>query len=105
MSFFLNMRQEGEDKDLWSVFTCWKIRASIVLTLFFLFGTLLAQSGSSETWRNYTNASVVATVAFEGDYVWEGTWGGLIKRSLTDPHGDVTYFTRVDGLPHNVIAP
>jgi len=56
---------------------------------------------AQEEWINYTNASLVYALAFDGDYVWEGTCGGVIKRSLTDPEGDVTYYTRADGLAGN----
>ena len=74
------------------------------LALFLLIFLFLSSVGSAEEkWINYTNASVVYALAFEGDYVWEGTWGGVIKRSLTNPEEDVTYYTRADGLAGNCV--
>ena len=69
--------------------------------LVFLFHSGVASA--QEEWINYTNASVVYALAFEGDYVWEGTRGGVIKRSLTNPEEDVTYYTRADGLAGNCV--
>jgi hypothetical protein len=57
---------------------------------------------SQEVWKNYTNNRYVNCLAIEGNYLWEATTGGVIKRSITNPFTDVVYYTKANsGLAHN----
>jgi len=69
------------------------------LLLFMMTLTGITQSQSEqihfgEVWKNYTNNRWVNWLALEGDYLWQGTSGGVVKRSITNPLTDVIYYTK-----------
>lgn len=53
------------------------------------------------SWANYTNGNTVQALALEGDYVWAGTSGGLVRWNRLD--GSYVKYTLADGLPSNDI--
>ncbi len=56
---------------------------------------------SDGTWINYTNGNYVNALAVEGDYVWAGTWGGVVRWNRTD--GSYVKYTTDDGLVSNAV--
>ncbi len=60
---------------------------------------LAAQSGG--TWRNYTTGNEVNALAVEGNYVWAGTTGGVVRWNRTD--GSYVKYTTADGLASNSV--
>ncbi|MFN2285015.1 MAG: two-component regulator propeller domain-containing protein, partial [Anaerolineae bacterium] len=52
-------------------------------------------------WRSFVNLNILNTVAIQGDYVWGGVSGGLVRWDLARETYDL--FTTVDGLPDNGI--
>ena len=52
-------------------------------------------------WANYTNSNTIQALALEGDYVWAGTSGGLVRWNRRD--GSYVKYTLADGLPTNDI--
>lgn len=55
-----------------------------------------AQTG---TWTNWTNGNQISTLACQGDYVWAGTEGGIVKWNTKD--GSYVKYTTADGLLSN----
>ncbi len=52
-------------------------------------------------WRSYMNHNRLSAIAIQGDYVWGGGSGGLVR---WDPARETyTLFTTADGLPDNAI--
>ena len=50
---------------------------NILLIFFFCFSaTTLSQNPE---WINYTNGDEINAIEMEGDYIWVGTRGGLVK--------------------------
>ena len=43
---------------------------------------------SQEEWKNYTSNRMVWCLAIEGNYLWQGTMGGVVRRSITNPLTD-----------------
>jgi len=56
---------------------------------------------SDGAWINYTNGNEVNALAVEGDYVWAGTTGGVVRWNRTD--GSYVKYTTADGLAHNEV--
>ena len=54
---------------------------------------------SSGTWRNYTNGNGARALAVEGNYVWAGTNGGVVRWDRTG--GTYVKYTSADGLADN----
>ncbi|MDY0282625.1 MAG: two-component regulator propeller domain-containing protein, partial [Salinivirgaceae bacterium] len=53
-------------------------------------------------WYNYTNGEDVCTAVEEGEYLWIGTFGGLVK--LHKATGNTQFFNRGNsGLPDNYV--
>ena len=53
-------------------------------------------------WINYTDSRVVRALAIEGDYIWAGTDGGVVKFNKIT--GEKTFYNRSNsGLPDNNI--
>jgi serine/threonine protein kinase/ligand-binding sensor domain-containing protein len=52
-------------------------------------------------WRTYMNHNILYAVAIQGDYVWGGGAGGLVRWDLV--HQTYDLYTTADGLPSNVI--
>jgi len=50
-------------------------------------------------WINFTKGNHVRTVAVEGNYIWVGTNGGLVRLDKTT--GSMTFYNRASGLPDN----
>ncbi len=72
--------------------------------LLFLLSILLSNISCSryqETWVNFTNANCVNTVAIEGNYIWAGTSGGVVKWNINN--GEYIKFTSADGLVNNIV--
>ncbi len=63
-----------------------KLLYSLISIWFCLGSTVLSQNPE---WINYTNGQTVNSVAIEGDYIWAGTNGGLVKLNTTTGE---TYF-------------
>jgi len=53
---------------------------------------------SEEQWINYTNTSNISKLTIEGNYLWQGSSGGAVRRNLDDPLNDVFYYTHAKGL-------
>jgi hypothetical protein len=72
---------------------------------FLYFALLLAFSGYAQNphWMNYTNGDHISSIAYEGEYLWIGTYnGGLVK--LDKANGSTTFYNRANsGLPNNRI--
>ena len=72
---------------------------------FLLFITIFLSNIScfhyKETWINFTNANCVITLAIEGNYIWAGTVGGVVKWNINN--GEYIKFTSADGLVDNVV--
>ena len=58
-------------------------------------------SRNQESWINYTNANCVITLVIEGNYIWAGTDGGVIKWNIDN--GEYIKFTTADGLVDNIV--
>ncbi len=58
--------------------------------------TLLSQNPE---WINYTNGQDINSIVIEGDYLWAGTNGGLVK--INTITGETTFFNKASGLPDN----
>jgi len=50
---------------------------------------------------NFTNANCVITLASEGNYIWAGTVGGVVKWNISN--GEYIKLTSADGLVDNVV--
>ncbi len=50
-------------------------------------------------WINYTNGQIVFSLADEGNHLWVGTIGGLVK--LDKSTGQMQFFNSANGLPDN----
>jgi hypothetical protein len=73
--------------------------------LFLLVFYWMGIAHSQEIWLNYTNNSEITCLAIEGDYIWEGTTGGVVKRSMTNPLTDVVYYHKANsGLASNNVT-
>ncbi|MEA3449146.1 MAG: hypothetical protein U9Q98_11985 [Bacteroidota bacterium] len=51
----------------------------IVLFLAILLLSAISVNAQNPGWINYTNGDYVNAIAIEGDYIWAGTNGGLVK--------------------------
>lgn len=51
----------------------------IVLFLAILLLSAISVNAQNPEWINYTNGDYVNAIAIEGDYIWAGTNGGLVK--------------------------
>ena len=72
--------------------------------LFLLVFYWMGIAHSQEVWKNYTNNSEITCLAIEGDYIWEGTTGGVVKRSMANPLTDVVYYHKINsGLADNYV--
>jgi len=49
-----------------------------------------------QVWTNYTNGNYVNDLAFEGNYLWAATEGGVVRWDVRD--GSYRKYTRSDGL-------
>ena len=57
----------------------------LLLSLMFVF--LLSDiSPGQEVWKNYTDNSFVRWLALEGNNLWQATYGGAVKRNITNPY-------------------
>ncbi len=75
--------------------------------ILFLFVNILLSvfyaNSQNPQWINYTNGDQISSIAYEGEYIWIGTYnGGLIK--LDKVNGCTTFYNRANsGLPNNRI--
>jgi len=53
-------------------------------------------------WMNYTNPNDVRSLAWEGNYIWSGTTGGVVRWNVLD--GSYHIHTTADGLAGNFVA-
>ncbi|MGB6340975.1 MAG: two-component regulator propeller domain-containing protein [Candidatus Aminicenantaceae bacterium] len=58
-------------------------------------------SRNQKSWINFTSANFVNTIAVEGNYVWTGSGGGVVKWDMST--GEYTKYISADGLADNVI--
>jgi ligand-binding sensor domain-containing protein len=72
---------------------------TILIISFIIF--LYISSLSNELWINYTNTSTISCLTLEGNYLWQGSSGGAVRRNLDDPLNDVFYYNRGNGLVSN----
>ena len=72
--------------------------AFVSLTIFsFFINFALSQNPE---WINFTAGNYVGAIAVEGNYIWVGTSGGLVKIDRTT--GNMTFYNRANsGLPSN----
>jgi sugar lactone lactonase YvrE len=77
------------------------MKAFLVLSIYlFSFSVLYAQNPE---WINYTSVSNAISTVIEGDNVWIGTNGGLVKFNKTT--GERTFFNKNNsGLPSNYVT-
>ena len=54
------------------------------------------------TWTNYTNGNYVEALAVQGDILWVGTRGGVVRWDLTD--GSYVKYLAPHGLPDNWVS-
>ena len=73
-----------------------KIFCLLLLTIFL---SNISCSRHQETWINFTNANCVNAVAIEGNYIWAGTTGGVVKWNIDD--SSYIKYTTADGLADN----
>ncbi|MEN3039757.1 MAG: two-component regulator propeller domain-containing protein [Candidatus Kryptonium sp.] len=71
--------------------------------LFFVLFTFICFSFSQNPeWVNFTYGNDVYAVALEGNYVWVGTVGGLVRFDRTT--GAMTFYNKANsGLPDNYV--
>ena len=67
------------------------ILGSLLLSCLYTFAQLT-------NWRNYTSTEMVMCMLCNGDYLWLGTNGGIVK--LNKHTGEKQFYNRCDGLPH-----
>lgn len=58
-----------------------------------------ASAAAQPGWTSYTNGNFVSAVARQGDYLWAGGSGGLVRWNLKD--GSYVQFGMADGLASN----
>ncbi len=57
-------------------------------------------SQGKEVWKNYTNFQQISALLTVDDFLWQGSYGGIIKRDINS--GKIlNKYTVVDGLPSN----
>ena len=76
-------------------------RLSILLCFILAEACCLATFASGAAFESYTNTNVVNCLASDGDYVWAGTAGGLVRWSRRD--FGYRIFRTTEGLPCNFI--
>lgn len=74
----------------------------LTLILFSIIGILLNSNAQNPQWLNYTNGDNIKALAEEGNNIWVGTEGGLVKLDKTT--GNQTFYNKSNsGLPDNVV--
>jgi len=74
----------------------------ILLSLFFIFGALNFSFSQNPEWVNFTaGGNYIRALAIEGNYIWVGTEGGLVKLNMLT--GEKIYYTKATGLPDNSV--
>jgi ligand-binding sensor domain-containing protein len=74
-----------------------------LIVMFYSLVSLSALYAKNPEWVNYTNGQYVPSLAIEGDNVWIGTNGGLVKLNKTT--GEELFFNRGNsGLPDNEVT-
>jgi len=68
----------------------------LVFLCFILFPS--DSSFSNDQWINYTNTSTISMLALEGNYLWQGSEGGAVRRGLNNPLSDTFYYNHARGL-------
>ena len=75
---------------------------STILQSIIYFAFLSAGFAQNTEWINYTNGDNVNALAENGEYIWAGTNGGLVKIDKTS--GEIAFYNRANsGLPHNQV--
>ena len=70
------------------------VRNTLFLLLLSIPLSNISCSRSQESWVNFTNANCVITLATEGNYIWVGTDGGVVKWNINN--GEYIKFTSAD---------
>ena len=58
------------------------VKKTFFLLLLTIFLSNISCSRYQETWINFTNANCVITLVTEGNYIWAGTDGGVVKWNI-----------------------
>ncbi|CUS76316.1 hypothetical protein JGI20_01597 [Candidatus Kryptobacter tengchongensis] len=77
-----------------------KLKKNLAIVLFAILIFNLSFSQNPE-WINFTYGNYIRALAIEGDYIWVGTNGGLVKLNMLT--GEKVYYTKASGLPSNQI--
>jgi ligand-binding sensor domain-containing protein len=62
-----------------------------------------AISTTAQAWRTFTKVTSIHSLAIQGEYLWAGTDGGVVRWNTTD--GSYVKYTTADGLANNSIEP
>ncbi len=66
----------------------------------FLYSLVLLSGNSAlsnDQWINYTNTSTISMLTLEGNYLWQGSGGGAVRRGVNSPLSDTFYYNRATG--------
>ena len=76
-------------------------RLSLTTLYSIIFSTFLSVSfAQNPEWINYTEGNYVSALIEDGNYIWAGTNGGLVKIDKTS--GEPTFYNKTNsGLPSN----
>jgi ligand-binding sensor domain-containing protein len=78
------------------------MKKAILLLAMLTLTNLFAHAQTPE-WVNYTNGENILAIAEEGQYLWVGTQGGLVK--IDKQNGSVQYFDKTNSdLPDNYVT-
>jgi ligand-binding sensor domain-containing protein len=79
-----------------------KVTLNMLLSLILYLYSSTELFSQNPQWINYTNGQTINAIAIEGDLVWIGTNGGLVR--IDQNTEEITYFNRANsGLPYNVV--
>jgi len=78
------------------------MRREILLLPFFILLAFNFSFSQNPEWINYTAGNYIFSLAIEGDYIWIGTTGGLVKLNMLTGE-KVNYNRGNSGLPNNYV--
>ena len=74
----------------------------ITFTLGCLMLSCICTFAQLKNWSNYTNTYMVMCMQNDGEYLWIGTTGGLVR--LNKQNGGKQFYNRCDGLPETRVS-
>lgn len=80
---------------------CRRLFSALILPFLFCTYSVCAYGHTSGSWSVYTDFNDVLDLEPDGDYIWAGTSGGLVRWDTRDR--TYTAWTIADGLPHNFV--